>query len=491
MEEPDFIDIEATVEVMPSAVPDHTVRRHHKYGMSKLNYLAACAGFDSADKESEAADEGTRLHEIMDQIAVVVAADLPHYSGGTGQRRFLSTFRELVISGEVIADENDTYLLEYCCTEIDKWLDRGANFKLVNEIKVFVRNPDGTELNHGHLDLALFFDAKRAVVFDYKFGWRKVPPAEDNLQGLGYALGLFDAYVTLDLVGSVFIQPKLAHVSEAIFKRQDLYDNYLRIKTVIEAAESPDKTLCPGHYCDYCKHNGNCTALVKNGYRALAKYEPIPFPDTFDGLQITSPEQVALALYVVDRLDKLVSSNDLRQKALALAKANGGTFIAPLSPTENIVIEAKSRKAARSAEKPALIAEVLADVLTPEQVLACCDPSITKLEEVFADTLYDKRKKESDAILAGAEVRASAVLRSVAKDDPQAEADACAEEARRIRAEAKAHAKEHRVTKAYAKQILEDSLRSEGLLNRPDGVIEFAKLRVEPVSKPQLTEQAA
>lgn len=466
-----IIDVEATVEVVTT--PTTVERGHHQFGPSKMNYLRACAGFTNHGKGSAASDDGQRLHDIMHSIAVSVGVALDE---GDKKARFYNTLRMQIEVVQEPVDDQEVWLLEYCAREVDKWLDAGFTFKLLSEIEVKVDHPDGTNLNHGFLDLALFRDETTAVVIDYKFGWIQVPPAENNLQGKNYALGMFQSFFKLEKIASVFIQPKLDLVTEHLHNRTEIFALYMELRDVIRAAMSPQKTLSPGQYCDYCAHSGTCTAVIKNSYRALAKYEPIPFPDTFDGLQITEPRQVALALYVIDRLDKVVSSQDLRQRALALAKANGGKISFALNDQENIVIEAKGRKASRTANSPALIAEALEGVLSASQVLGCCDPSITKLEDVFADALVAKRKDEADNILAVAETFARV---------------ASADRAKEIRAEAKARAKDHRVTKAYAKQILEDTLRSEGLLSRPEGIIEFAKLRVEKSGAPQLTNKEA
>ena len=50
--------------------PDHSTRAHHPTGPSKINYLdprvGGCPGFRQDDGSSEAAEEGTACHEIVD-----------------------------------------------------------------------------------------------------------------------------------------------------------------------------------------------------------------------------------------------------------------------------------------------------------------------------------------------------------------------------------------------------------------------------------------
>lgn len=462
---------------MSNKAPNHTERTHHKYGMSKLNALDFCGGYRSKDEPSEASEEGTRLHEIMDRVAGRLKLRL-------AQKKPLDAVQELqdlLEGGDVFADEDQRYYLEFCCKELNVWLAKKP-VRIENEIRVYINHPNGTELNHGHLDILIVFRNDVAALIDYKFGWIPVPPAIQNLQGLGYAAGCFQKFPALKKICSVFTQPKLHVTTRHLFDRSESFSMYQRVRGVIDNAERADKILRPGPYCDFCESLGTCTALVKSAHAAVVKYEGLPLPDIFDGAKIQTAEQAAVALYCVERLEALIENGGIKAKALEFAKAAGGRLEVPIGDGTNVVLEVRGRKAARSANSPALIAEALKDVLAPEQVLGCCDPSITKLEEVFADTLVEQRKKEAAEYLATAE-------REAAEADLSGHTVA----AKTIRAEAKRIAKEIRVTKKAAYEIMADTLRSEGLLSAPAHLIEFLKVRLEknitPTPAAEITNQ--
>lgn len=403
-----------------------TPRTHHKFGMSKLNYLDACAGYDSRPGTSAAADDGTRLHDIMDTVAKVVAMDPKN-----------KTFR--VVSKGFQLDDDDRGLLNFCSDEVDNWLKQGFH-DLRHEIKVTIRNPDGSELNHGWIDL-LLIKGPHAILQDYKFGWEPVPPAEINKQGLGYSLAILQEFPAIEKVGCIFAQPRTGRITRKIYSRADMPAMYATVKRIIDNAQAPAKVLNPGQQCDYCTHNGTCTALVKNGVQALQVFEPLSMPLTFDGLKIESTEDLIKALYVRDRLRAFFdeANKALDERAKELLRATPGGRVEQCLPNGQVVtLELRHRKSPRSANSPLLIADALAPALGKETamevVLASCDPQITKLEENFADKLVEATKA-----------------------DPTQE----------------------RMTKKHAKEILDATLRAEGLISASEKTIEYLKLRVE------------
>jgi hypothetical protein len=430
--------------------------------MSKLSGYDACAGYQPNSGTSQAAEDGTRLHEIMDTVIERVKAN------GTSAMSALDDYRA---GTPVIESDEELYYLQYCCTELDRFLPHAIT--IYNEIAVQIINPDGSELNHGHLDVLLDLGGGRGVLVDYKFGWIPVPPAQKNLQGMGYAAGSFQKFPALNTVGVLFIQPKLNKVTTGKFTRDDLPDMYQRIRGVIESAQSPSKTLRPNVYCDFCEARGTCTALLKNAHAAVTRYEGLPFPDIFDGASITTPEQALAALYVIDRLESLIQTGGVRAKALELAKAAGGHLEAQVSDDKKIVVEVRQRKMPRSVNSPALIADALKDVLTPEQVLGCCEPAVGALEEAFANAYVEKTTEEAEAILvAGYDAAEATTDRAAAKA---------------ILADAKARAKETKSTKKNAMEIMASVLLSEGLMTAPSGTVDYLKLKVESTDAKQIT----
>lgn len=439
---------------------NHGARGHHKYGMSKLNYLDGCAGFVSNTGTNKAAEDGTRLHEVMDKVLKL------HLSTVTGVAA-LDCLKDVLMTEPVSPDEE--FYLEYCCKELDFWIKRKP-LRILREEQVSILNHDGTELNHGYYDVALFLNEAAVILIDWKFGWIPVPPADRNLQGMGYATGMLQTYAKINTVGFVFAQPKLNKTTRCTFTRAQLPEMYERVKGVIARAESPEKSLRVGQYCNYCAVAGTCTAQINLASRSLAVQEDIQMPTTFTGLQINTPEDAAKALYVVQRLEAMLESSGLKERVKEFARNNGGYLEAQISPSERIIVEIKERAAPRSVDSPNLIAEALKDVLTPEEVLQACDPKITRLEEIFAERYVAQRAAEAQEIIDAAELD---ILRT-----PLVGIGAKA-----ARKEAARQAKELRVTKKQACEILASTLSAEGLLTSTEGKVEYLKTRIETDTK--------
>lgn len=461
--------------------PDHSARTHHKFGMSKLNAFQECAGWVSRDGTSIAAEDGTRLHEIMDTVTIALAKA---WKRGEEQASAMSILLHTLEESTVSDDERT--LLEACARELDKFMIFDP-VEIINEQKVRLCHPDGSELNHGHFDVLFIFPDKCGILIDWKFGWIPVPAAEVNMQGTGYAAACFQEFPTLEKITMVFVQPKLARRTEHTYHRQNLYAMYKKVRGIIEAAECPDKTLRPNPYCDFCDVRGTCSALVKVVGEAVVKYEGLPVVDIVDilkGAEITTQQQAATAYYYVERMKAILETADVRRKVLEFARANGGQLTAALPDGKVISVDVKQRKSPRSVNSPALVSEAVQDFLSPQQVLTCCDINITKLEDVFAESVVSRSKE-----------RAQAILDEVEKN---IEPGATSKVAESIRRRAKEAAKEQMMTKKAAKELLDSTLRSEGLVSASDKYVEYLKMRVEksltpPAMKPlpQTTPAAA
>ena len=430
---------------------------HHKHGMSILNALAACPGYQSRGGTSQAAEDGTRLHAVMEDVVGMVklkgtAAEALQIVAGTGE-----------------VSEEELIYLEFCCRELDFWLAKNVK-GIISEGRVQILNPDDTELNFGTFDLLLILSDDTAILFDWKFGWIPVPPARTNYQGRGYAVGVFQKYPTLTKLGVAFVQPKLHTTTHAMYCRKNLFAMYDEIRELIRTAQSEAKTLRPCSYCDYCRNAATCKALLNDAQRAVAIHEGLPMPASFVGLQIETPEEAARALYVLGRLEVLINESGLKDKAKELARANDGRLACVLPNGDTVVVEIKQRSAPRSANSPMLIADALKDVLTPEQVLAACDLKITRLEEIFAEVFVEKSNVEAQSILTEAEARA--------RIEP--------DKAKEIAKTATAQAKAARSTKKNAVEVLSSVLLAEGLVTAPEGRVDYLKLRVEKQEQKQL-----
>lgn len=446
---------ETPIGVLQPITPDHAVRTHHKYGMSKLGYLHACPGFTSTDGSSEAAEQGTRLHEIMDLLIERYKAE---------KRPLLDLLSDFCKDNAL--DDDERFLLVYCIRILDEWITSAK--EIVNEIRVFIINPDGSELNHGHLDLLFIFN-ETALLIDYKFGWLPVPPAPSNLQGRGYALGVFSKFPRLQKIAVMFIQPKISLVSKTIFNRSEVPEMYRSIKETIDRAElvqrdpaGTEAMLNPSDYCNYCAlaREGRCPAKIKQLRSTAAALRPGLDFQAFDVDRIDTPERAAKVRYAIEMMESGDFLEAIKTRCREMAIANGGQ-ISFEGPDGTITYGIEQRKHDRTLGDTLEIATTLKDqgVLTFEEVLSCADLALGKLETVGTNALFDKAKAELDAQLTQktAELAPLVAAKKMTKTQMQ-----------KALAEVKA---EFKATKKEATEHFQKLLENQGLLSRPEGTI--------------------
>ncbi len=380
--EPTQLPVPATVQT----------RAHHRYGASKMNYLDDCAAFTSKDGTSEAAEQGTFLHGLMDQMITRVVK---------GQAKTaLEQVAAWVTKAHELSDDEVEYL-RFCCKRVDAFLSRKPT-AVHTEIAVSVKHPDGSELNHGFLDVFYVF-GDVGILQDFKFGWEPVRPANDNLQGINYALGCFFKFRDVNRIGAEFVQPKLNWVTSHVFNRHDMFTLYKRLNDVVERAEfvksnpqDAQRYMKPGHYCQYCALAGGCAVLANHRAVAATKYAGLPTPPSFKGLELTKPEDLALARYWVDIIEH--GLKEVKARAFEVAEANGGVLRCTLPDGKEIVYEIQERSADRSLGSAPEVAEALKEFCSPEEILGAADLAITKLEPIAKNALVELAKARGEKL---------------------------------------------------------------------------------------------
>lgn len=377
-----------------SLTPAHTdavTRTHHKYGPSKLGYLKSCAAYSSKDGTSEAAEQGTFLHEIMDKMLKAVA---------TGKaKNTTDQIKSWVLDTHELQDD-EIGLLYSATRRCDVWIAKKPR-AIHTEIDVRVAGPDRKELNHGFLDV-LFDYGKVGILVDFKFGWVPVTPAGENLQGQNYALGCFRLFPALEKIGVEFIQPKLNWISSTVFHRAQQSEIFDRLSEVINRAEfvqaNPDDPkvqgmMMPGKYCDYCSRAGVCTKLTELRGRALAHAGVIPLPVSFRGLELKTPQDVALARHWVDLIETAIDG--VKQRAFEMAESSENGEISCTLPNGDIICYAMAeRNSDRSLGNAAEVAEALKEVVSPAEILGAAELAIGRLESITKTAMVDLAKMQ-------------------------------------------------------------------------------------------------
>lgn len=404
---------------------DTVGRTHHKRSISKLNYFAACPAFEGLPfvrTPNNPADQGTMQHSYM-ELAVEYALQEKKTV-----RESLDWALANLPDDKKIVDWDEDFLgnLQFCADYADKYFSNPAFTGAVQEIKVSLLPKADTA---GHFDVLVFFGKKIALLFDWKFGRIAVPAAFHNYQGKGYAAGVMLKYPELERVGVVFVQPRLFSASEAIFTRGQLPTILAEIHDILFRAAAPNPQPVFNSYCSYCAKQATCPAVVGHLSKAVTQFRGLPAPPSFNGSELSKPEDIALLRLWVDWLENVTDS--VKQKALDAAIANGGSIECRVGD-EIYRYEVQERASARSIRSPNLVSKALEEVLTPEEVLGAAKLSVTGLETIFAEQAVAQGKAES------------------------------------IKA---------------AKEGMTALLEAEGLLSRPDFRVRFLKAKREKVTK--------
>ncbi len=436
-------------------------RGHHRFGASKLNYISDCPGWEnqeSSDKAQAAADEGTKLHNIMELVLRAWALT----------RAPLEKHLAAIVAANPVEDSQYEYLV-FCCREVEKYISKpGARVALEQEVTVY--NPDGTKLNHGFLDVLVIIGLV-AVILDYKFGWVPVREATTNKQGMDYALGTLQRYGNLVRCGTVFIQPKLHSVTRHVVERSQIPQVYSSIKNTIDLAiavqadrEKHKALLNVSDSCCYCKHKMTCSAGLRHTLAVTRAISPVQIPTSLNLDAIRTPEQAALCRYAVEVAEEFIEG--IKARAKELAEQNGGEIEAVLPTGEMVRYQIEMRNHDRSLGETWDIVEALEPLIEAKRLFGAAEFSLGKLEKLVGDEIYENTNTPLDAELDklqktfDAEVAAGKITKT---------------EAKKRMSEARQRLGSDRLTKEGAKQRFADLLTAHGLLSRPDGQIPVLK----------------
>ena len=216
-----------------------TSQDHHEFGPSVLENL---------DPESDGCRALVRDHSTN-----------PEAEGGTRKHAALVTEDLSVLEGDSEAEREVLETAQFFAKQTRGYT--GENFR--------ERMLSAEGVNFGTLD-ALHFNASgtAAYVGDAKFGYWSVTDAEDNLQGINYALLVFLNFPKVRRIDVEFYMAKLKRSTRATFYRKSVPQMLARIQTVIEnarrAKENPTREdFTPNPViCGFC-HRINCPARVE------------------------------------------------------------------------------------------------------------------------------------------------------------------------------------------------------------------------------------
>lgn len=203
------------------------------------------------DEPSVYAAEGTLAHE-MAELKIV-----KQFTTNLRPSEFKKRINELK-KNELYSAEMDRYTNEYRDYINDIYLSFESKPFFLAEQKVDFSSyvPEG----FGTVDCTLVGD-KVIHIFDLKYGKGVPVTAENNPQGMLYALGTYLEQSAIDEIEKIvihIIQPRIKNTSSFEISSEELLKWAESIKDIAQKAYEGSDEFHVGEHCGFCKANGNC-----------------------------------------------------------------------------------------------------------------------------------------------------------------------------------------------------------------------------------------
>lgn len=309
---------------------DTEVRGHHPDSPSSLQSSEACPHFENEQRsDTRASDAGTLQHKAAETRNLDI---LDHEDQVNAVKRCLAM--EDRITGELLAitgmpaDVVREQYLSVSPSEV-RWVavdgagraahDFGFAEPSVHEYEVWRNKGCRIEkwegITGGYPDV-LLLSSNLAILLDWKFGQIFVTPTKDNLQGIAYALGVFEKYPHVDEVRVIFHHPYLEVEAplpeyDHVFSRSNIPELELRVRTVIARKHEAKNTGFNGpipasprtNLCLWCAKKGTCPALASLAVKVSEKYAGVTLPDAVKVAELKKPEDYAAAFRAANLLE--------------------------------------------------------------------------------------------------------------------------------------------------------------------------------------------
>ena len=258
---------------------------HASLGASNAHRWLSCAGSVKAERglpntSSVFALEGTTAHDLA-ELTLTTADNALDLFEDQEMAEFVRVYTDYVRS---LSDMADLVLIEQRVDYSD-WVPKGFG------------TADAIVLNGDTLS-----------VVDLKYGMGVQVYAEDNPQGMLYALGAYAEVNHITEIKNVVItivQPRLDHISEWSISVEDL------LRWAEWATQAEDAAREAGEkQCRFCRAKHNCAALLKHTEAALMtdfdNIDELPNVDTLTDQQMAS---VLAAKSLIDGWISAISSH--------------------------------------------------------------------------------------------------------------------------------------------------------------------------------------
>lgn len=411
---------------------------HHPFSPSKLPALEFCPCYTSRSTENIKATIGTIQHKVTETRQDDMRLSDDEAAAAAECLDFVERKKTELNEAREAAIKTLTAQLHQSASEFYTVPEarRGAEQRIPHVLeltevylpvdkRIFEwagKNYDGT--TGGWMDRALLsHDRKLAIACDWKFGLWPVDKADNNLQGMAYALGLFLAYPTVERVTFYFKQPHLSLLTHASWTRADIPILYTRVVAVVERAvvaqsgEEPKWEMAnPGYpVCMFCANIGRCHVIHQFAFHASKKFWPAGVPENITPTSVTSPTEARARLHLAGILDVWCKAIRRQETDLTLRSGRVPEGYAVSSRSNREIVDAKAFKA------------VALQQLTPDEYDSTLEPEFGKVENLVKEKAPRGLKKAALEALDKAWRDAGAVkdgqpysfLRAVASDESE------------------------------------------------------------------------
>lgn len=364
-------------------------RKHHPYSPSTLQSREVCPCFESkqdvvvhertvaGSKAHNVVETGIDDNQLSDEDAVAAAECLDFVER---RRVLLEDARSRIPEASPLTELKEVYLpIDECIFE-DEYLDFRDGTIIKRKIEATTAGyVDHVIINH---------DQTYAEMIDYKFGLWPVEQADNNLQGISYALGLFRAYPTLKKILFWFMQPHLEQISSVVFERENIPALYLRVQVVVAKARearkrgdfSTARPMVP--VCNFCANIGVCPKVTEFVCRVGSKFHPLEIPENITPTMVHDPKNSALGKRLA-AVVKIWADAFSRQLADRILRGE-----APLP--EGYRIETRANRVIVDKDK---FKEITLKHMTEAEYLATFDPSFGPIEDLIKEKSARGSKK--------------------------------------------------------------------------------------------------
>jgi hypothetical protein len=359
------------VEVAVSELLPAQVRAHHPYSPSTLQAREACPKYQPCSSESAASLKGTRQHDAVEN-----EEDNP------------------------LLGDHEALAVAECLGYADSVAKKYPGGTVLKEKYFKIDDEDTTG---GFPDFVVVSkEGEVAEIIDWKFGKHGVEPAETNLQGIAYMLGVLHVFPKLKICKIHFVLPHRDELDSHTFSltREFVDITTLRIKVIVarakQAAADPFdfSTARPSvSACLFCGLVGKCPKVTEFVLKISQKFAPMELPQNISPTLIHDPDDTSLGIKVA----QVATAWAKAFRAAATDKALTDPDFVP----SGYILVSMQRRSVVDAKKVAEIGKQFLPEDKAAEVDALFDISITGIEDLVE--VVTPRGKKKAAVEAFAE----------------------------------------------------------------------------------------